>query len=365
MPANLAIVAGKDEFLVDREARRRFEAARAAAGADADAEVVDGFLRVVADAPAIEARVRDALTSLGLFGGAKVVWVRNLNWLELPKSQAGSESVAEILGDHLVPLLTGVDPSVRLVVSLTPVNRVRKEFKALAAAAGELADIPDPTPEFLADLAGRALRDAGAKPGRGAVEALLGRVTGSTRALLNECEKLAVHAGPGGAVSAEDVRVLTPVFGESDLFEPVEAVLAGDLPWTLAALDRYFFHNDSPRPLLASLLNRIRLLIQLRAMADAGVIRLGPSGVPDRELKAAASRFGALHGDAAAKSPTNPFGQNPWYLGTKVAPDAHRFAVRELADLQADLVAVYACGDEAAAFRDACLRFLGRRRAAV
>lgn len=364
MPANLAIVAGKDEFLVDREARRRFDAARAAAGADADAEVVDGQLRVVADAEAIEGRVRDALVSLGLFGGAKVVWIRNLNWLELPKNQAGSESVSEILEQHLVPLITGVDPSVRLVVSLTPVNRTRKEFKRLAEAAGDFQDIPDPTPDFLADLAERGLREAGAKAGKGAVGALLDRVTGSTRALLTECEKLAVHAGPGGTVTAEDVRMLTPVFGESDLFEPVEAVLAGDLAWTLASLDRFFFHNDSPRPLLASLLNRIRLLIQLRAMADAGVIRLGPQGVPERELKAAAARFGPLHGDGG-KTSTNPFSQNPWYLGTKVAPDAHRFTVRELSDLQADLVAVYACGDEAAAFRDACLRFLGRRRAAA
>lgn len=363
MPANVAIVAGKDEFLVDRAARRRFDAARAAAGADADAEVVDGFLRVVADADAIERRVRDALTSLGLFGGAKVVWVRNLNWLDLPKAQAGSESVAEILEQHLVPLLLAADPSVRLVVSLNPVNRARREFRLLKEGAGEFEDVPDPTPEFLADLADKALREAGAKPGRGAVEALLERVTGSTRALLTECEKLAVHAGPGGAVTADDVRRLTPVYGETEVFEPVDAVLAGDLAWTVAALDRFFFHHGSPRPLLASLHNRLRLLVQLRALADAGALRLTEAGVSERDLKAAGARYGALHGEGG-KSSLNPFSQHPWYLGTKVAPAAARFSLRELLDFQRDLVAVYGA-DEPAAFRAACLRFLGPRRRAA
>ncbi|HAZ65520.1 MAG TPA: hypothetical protein DCY41_02050, partial [Opitutae bacterium] len=64
------------------------------------------------------------------------------NWLELPKAQAGSESVAMILEEHLVPLITQVDPEVRLIVSLCPVNRVRKELKTLKAEAGEYLDIP-------------------------------------------------------------------------------------------------------------------------------------------------------------------------------------------------------------------------------
>ena len=96
MPANLTIVAGGDEYLVDREARARYDRAVEAAGAGADAEVVDGRLRVVADAADIARRIRDALTALGLFGGAKVVWIRSLNWLELPKNQSGSEEVAEM-----------------------------------------------------------------------------------------------------------------------------------------------------------------------------------------------------------------------------------------------------------------------------
>lgn len=360
MPANLTIVAGKDEHLVDREARRRFDAACAAAGEGADAEVVEASLRVVGDAPLIETRVREALGTMGLFGGARVVWVRSLNWLELPKTQAASESVAEILEKHLVPLLAGPPSDIRLVVSLVPPGRTRREHKALKAAAGEFVDLPDLRPEDRAALAAEALRAAGAKAGPGALEALVERVPESTRALLVECEKLAVHAGPGGAVSAEDVRRLTPVFGESDFFEPVDALLSGDLAWTLEALDRFFFNNDSPRPILASLHNRLRLLIQLRAFADAGLLRLSSSGVSERELKALASRFAPLHG-GEAKSSSNPFGQNAWYLGTKVAPAAARFTLRELVDLQLDLAAVYGAEDEAAALRAACLRALGRR----
>lgn len=360
MPANLSIVAGGDEFLVDRESRRLFEAARQAAGAGADPEVVDGSLRVVADAPAVEARIRESLAVMGLFGSSKVVWIRSFNWLELPKAQAGSEQVVEILEQHLIPLLCNPPPDVRVVVSLIPPGRSRREFKQLKAAAGAFADLPEPDDEELARIAADAFRAAGAKPGPGAVAALLERVTGSTRALIAEAEKLAVHAGPGGAVTAEDVRLLTPVFGESDFFEPVDALLSGDLARTLGSLDRFFFNNSSARPLLASLHNRLRLLIQLRAFADAGLVRLTAAGISDRELKALAARFAPLHG-SGDKSSTNPFSQNPWYLGTKVAPAAARFTLRELVDLQLDLAAVAESRDEEGALRAACARALGRR----
>lgn len=363
MPENLAIVAGSDEYLVDREARLRFDRAVKQAGEGADAEVVDGRLRVVADAEDIARRIRDALTALGLFGGAKVVWVRSLNWLELPKSQAGSESVADILEQHLVPLIAGVAPEVRLVVSLCPPGRTRREFKQLREAAGEFVDLPDMKEEDWLAFARQALRDCGAKAGPGVAEALLERVSGSTRVLLSECDKLAVHAGKGGAITVQDVQRLVPLYGESDTFEAVEALLAADLPWLLDALDRFFFHNSSPRPLLAALHNRLRLLIQLRALADAGALRLTAAGVTSRELETAAGRYAPLYG-GGAKSSLNPFSQNAWYLGTKVAPSAARFALRELVDLQLDLARVYGSGDECAAFRAACVRALaGRARA--
>lgn len=361
MPTNLAIVAGNDEFLVDREARRLFELARVEAGAEADVEIIDGLLRVVDDAPLIEARVRDALSSMGLFGTAKVVWLRNFNWLNLPKAQSGSESVTEILEEHLLPIILQVDPAVRLVISMTPISRVRTVYKKLQAGAGVFKDIPDVTAEGTLSFIQQLFREAGLKAGPGAVAALQERVLGSTRALLTECEKLAVYAGPGGTVTADDIRRITPVFGESEVFEPADAVLAGDLDWTLESLDRFFFHHGSPRPLLASLHNRIRLLLQIRALADAGVIRLTTQGVSDYEIKAAAARYGALHGEGG-KVTTNLFSQNPWYVGTKIAPAAALFSLRELIDFQRDLLAVYASGDEAAAFRAACVRLLAPRR---
>lgn len=360
MPANLTIVAGADEYLVDREARARFQREVKQAGEGADAEIVDGRLRVVADAEAIERRIRDALTSLGLFGGSKVVWVRSLNWLELPKSQAGSESVSDILENHLIPLIAEVAPEVRLVVSLCPVNRTRREFKDLKEAAGDFLDIPDMKPEDWLEFTRGALRDAKVKVGAGVAEALLERVSGSTRVLLGECEKLAVHAGAGGTITVQDVQRLVPTYGESDTFEAVDALLAADLEWTLDALERFFFQHSSPRPLLAGLHNRLRLLIQLRALADAGALRLTAAGVSSRELETAAGRYAPLYG-GGAKSSLNPFSQNAWYLGTKVAPSAARFTLRELVDLQLDLAKVYGSGDECAAFRAACVRALAGR----
>jgi DNA polymerase-3 subunit delta len=360
MPANLTIVVGDDDYLVDREARARFERDKKKAGEGVDAEIVDARLRAVADAEVIEQRIRSALTSLSLFGNAKVVWIRALNWLELPKAQAGSESVATILEEHLVPLITQVDPEVRLIVSLCPVNRVRKELKTLKAEAGDYLDIPKMSGDDWLEFAQNALRDAGVKVGPGVAESLLEKVSGSTRVLLGESEKLGVYAGAEGKITVQDVQRLVPNYGEGEAFEVVDALLAADLEWTLDALDRFEFNSSSPRPLLGGLHSRLRLLIQMRALADAGALKLTSAGVSEREITTAGARYGSLYG-SGGKSSLNPFTQNAWYLGTKVAPAAANFTLRELIDLQLDLAKVYGSGDEFATFRAACVRVLANR----
>ncbi|MFM9147845.1 MAG: hypothetical protein ACKORI_06955, partial [Verrucomicrobiota bacterium] len=64
MPAYLAIVAGKDEYLVDRDARALFEAAKKKLGSEAEAEVIDGAMIRVEDAQGIETRFIESLRTL-------------------------------------------------------------------------------------------------------------------------------------------------------------------------------------------------------------------------------------------------------------------------------------------------------------
>jgi len=196
-------------------------------------------------------------------------------------------------------------------------------------------------------------------------EVLVGRVGESTRMVLMEAEKLAIYVGPGGTVKARDVLFIVPPFGEGEFFEPIEAFAARDLNWALESLERYFFNESSCRPLIAALQNRIRLLIQVRSLADSGDIKLTATGIPKGQFEVAMGRHGATFG-SAAKSSANVFSQNSWYLTTQVAPAAFHYTLSELIDLQLACTECFdisnSGGDDEVALRALFLRALAVRR---
>jgi DNA polymerase-3 subunit delta len=154
--------------------------------------------------------------------------------------------------------------------------------------------------------------------------------------LVEEVHKLAAHAADGAMIDEASVAELTPNAAQGDFFEMADAFFSGDLPWTLAALRRHFFAGGDARPVLAALQNRNRILIQLRALVDAGDASVGKGGVTG--LQKAAAAYGAAYGEAAGeKSSFNVFTQNPWYLA-KLAGSAPLPPLRRLIENQREFV---------------------------
>src|SRR6185436_14695931 len=105
-------------------------------------------------------------------------------------------------------------------------------------------------------------------------------------------------------------------------------------------LQRQFFAEpNATRPILAALQNRNRILLQVRALLDAGEVRVGSRGLDG--LPRAQAAFGQHFTGAAEKSSFNLFSQNPWYLG-KLAGGAKLPALRRLIDNQQEFVAAFA-----------------------
>jgi len=374
VPGYLAIIAGKDEYLVDQDGRACFEKARKAAGPDAEAEVISGQILRVDDALTLELQFSESVKTLSMFGGKRVIWLRNLN-LVADTVQAKSEEVKKNLG-HILEVATGADPSVAIIISATPYDGRRKDLSALKSVATEfiLHSAPAKSPFDKGDaqadaqvaLAVDRLKSLGVKFERGVPEVIVGRVGQSTRLVLGECDKLATYVGEGGTIKESDVHLLVPTFGEGDFFEPIEALAARDLKWGMESLDRYFFNEDSSRPLLSALQNRLRLLIQIRCLADSGDFRVGEAGLPKGQFEAASGRHGPTFG-SAAKSSANLFSQNAWYVSNKVAPAAARYTLAELVDLQlacADCFDASNRGEDEASVRAMFLRALAAKRVA-
>ncbi len=374
VPGYLAIIAGKDEFLVDQDGRACFEKAKKAAGADAEAEVITGQIIRVDDARVLEVQFTESVKTLSMFGSKRVIWLRNLN-LVSDSVQAKSEEVKESLA-NMLKVVVESDPAVSIIISATPYDGRRKDLANLKSEATDfiLHTSPSKSPFDKGDaqadaqvaLAVERFKTLGVKFERGVPEVLVGRVGQSTRLVLGECEKLATYVGAGGTIKEADVHLIVPTFGEGEFFEPIEALAARDLKWGMESLDRYFFNEDSSRPLLIVLQNRLRLLIQIRCLADSGDFRVSDAGLPKGQFEAASGRHGPTFG-SAAKSSANLFSQNAWYVSNKVAPAAARYTLAELVDLQlacADCFDASNRGEDESSVRAMFLRALAVKRSA-
>lgn len=396
MPAetsNFIVVAGDDDFLVDRAAKAFFE--KLGADVDADSrEIVNGEATKIAEVESALAAFLSATRTISLFGGKKLVWLRNVNWFAdgvirtKNAGTAGDDSgvpAAKGKGAKRTPKKDLLDDAVEkfaeeceeadpatlaVVISVVRPDKRKGAVKKLLQLGRSVPVSSSADPEEAAVLIGREARSRGVSIDDDAARLLVGKVNGHTRMAFSEIEKLACFIGEGGRIDEETVLRLVPVFGEGDFFEPVEFFFTGDLAGTLAALKRYFFNNDSARPLLSALQNRNRLLIQLRALVDAGEAKPNfRGGISKSAIEAAGTRY-ARHfaGCEGKKTSLNLFSQNVWYVGEKLAgatlrnksATLKRFIDWQLNFLEAFETLVARPNEDEAIMRELAVRCLGR-----
>ena len=355
MPAatkNFVFICGPDDFLVNRVGKERFEALATEANADEfSREIVSGFAANVDEVESAVNRFREIVQTMPMFGGRRVVWFKDVNFLADTVTGRAEGTLAQV--EALQELLGKVDPGeVAIVITAAPVDRRRAFLKwcegnadfILAGGDGETGG------EGLAAVALGEARQCGTTFGEGALELLLQKTGANTRLLTEEVRKLATYVG--GALASEasakeavieeaHIEELTPNFAEGDFFAAADRFFAGDLPGTLAELARHFFNGGDARPIISALQNRNRILIQCRVLIDAGDLRApGPYGF-DKAAWARTQTANAKHfGGDAEKSSYNIFSQNQWYAG-KLVSGARLPGLRRLIDNQQELVRAF------------------------
>ncbi len=336
-------ICGPDDFLVNRLGKARYDALAAEVPDEFSREVLSGFAANVGEVEAAVNRLREAVQTMSLFGGRRVVWFKDVNFLADSVTGRAEGTLRQV--EDLQGLLGGVNPGeVAVVVTAAPVDR-RRAFAKWCEAEADYVYVGDEGREGGGALEQLALAEAATLDATltpDALGRLLAKVGSNARLLVEEVRKLATYAEPadgtGPAVIGEkEVDELTPNFAEGDFFETAEAFFNGDLTWTLAALHRHFFAGGDARPVITALQNRNRLLLQLRVLIDAGELRLGPRGLDRGDFERAAETHRARFGGAAEKSTYNVFTQNAWYLG-KLAGSARLPSLRRLIDNQQELV---------------------------
>jgi len=354
MPAatkTFAFLCGPDDFIVNRLGQERFAALAAEANADDfSREIISGFAANVDEVGAAVNRFRDAVQTVPMFGGKRVVWFKDVNFLADTVTGRAEGTLEQVAA--LQELLEKVNADeVAIVITAAPIDRRRSFPKwceghadfTLAGGDGESAG------DALAGVAIEEAKASGATFGEGALELLLAKVGPNTRLLTEETRKLATYAGDpstplgaGGAViEAAHIDELTPNFAEGDFFESAEKFFAGDLRGTLAALERHFFNGGDARPVLSALQNRNRILIQCRVLLDTGELRApGPYGFDKSAWARAAEAYAKHFGGDTEKSAYNLFTQNQWYVG-KLVSSGRLPPLRRLIDNQQEFIAAF------------------------
>lgn len=363
MPASsdkpFIFIAGADDFLVGRLGRSRYDELAAEISDEFSRETIVGFANNVDEVETAIGRFRDSVQTVSMFGGRRLVWFKDVSFLS--DSRTGNTESAKTAVEHLQAILAGVNPAdVAILITAAPVDR-RKSFYKWCEKTADFTFVGAANSEDAAEaLALTALAEAkslGVTLERDALALLLARSGANTRFLVSEVNKLAAHADAGKAITEADVEELTPNLAEGDFFEATELFFRGDLRRTLAAFDRHFFAGESARPLLASMQNRNRLLIQLRALAPQG------GRAPDKgAIERAASAYGKHFVGAGEKSAANLFSQNAWYVG-KLAAGAKSWSLKQHIDMQIHLAEAFEGilhrpKEEAAVMRELALKCL-------
>ncbi|MBI2496841.1 MAG: DNA polymerase III subunit delta [Opitutae bacterium] len=341
---SFAFICGPDDFIVNRLGQERFAALAAETGADEfSREIISGFAANVDEVATAVNRFRDAVQTVPLFGGRRVVWLKDVNFLADTVTGRAEGTLAQV--EALQELLEKVNAAeVAIVITAAPVDRRRSFPKwcegcadfMFAGGDGESAG------DALAGVALEEARACGATFGEGALELLLAKVGPDSRLLTEETRKLATYAGDTGTIEPAHVDELTPNFAEGDFFESADRFFAGDLRGTIAALARHFFNGGDARPVLSALQNRNRILIQCRVLLDTGELR-PPSerfGFDKAAWARAAETYARHFGGDAEKSSYNLFTQNQWYAGKLVAAGKMP-PLRRLIDNQQEFVAAF------------------------
>jgi DNA polymerase-3 subunit delta len=323
-------IAGADDFLVQRKARGEWEAMAGRVSDPHSLEIIDGQAGNVDEVSKAVSQFTSALQTVSMFAPEKAVWLRSATFLAdsvTGRAQGTADAV-----ERLLEVLDGFDDaSVQVLISASPVDRRKKAYKWLQAH-GESTFIEAGKDEQAAvALAEEEARASGKRFDGNAAAILVALVAGNTRLVLEETRKLVTYLGPEAEeISPQLVAELVPSVGESDFFEAAEAFYSLDLEQALGAVRRHFFAGHDARPLISSLQNRNRLLIQLKALQAGGALR---GRVSKSSLEAAAGEHAGAFGDNPAKSSFCVFTQNPWYLG-RLADALPRLPLKALLEFQ-------------------------------
>jgi DNA polymerase-3 subunit delta len=328
----LALVCGDDDFAVKARARQIFQQWSAELGG-MDHETIEASVSNGGEALAVLGKLREALQTLPFFGGGKVVWLRDCNFLGEDRT-ASSAAVTEALAELAEELKTFSWQTVRLLISAGRVDKRKVFFKTLdKIGTVENFSAWSQDDKDWADRAEIAAGDALRKRQKAISEAALGelisRAGANARQLENEVEKLCVFVGDREKIELADVAAICARNKTAKAFALGDALGDRDLPRLLKRLDEELWEtkfdtDKSEIGLLYGLIGKVRAMLLLKEMLREGWLK---ETRDYSQFKAQLERVPADKLPADKKF--NPLALNPYVL-YKALPQVKKYTSAEL-----------------------------------
>jgi DNA polymerase-3 subunit delta len=271
----------------------------------------------------------EALQTLPFFGGSKLVWLKNANFLG--DTAVGRAAPVQAALEELSDLISvDLGPEVVFLISAIEVDKRRSFYKSLAKRAElQVIDRLDATRSGWEEEATEIVRNRARKRklqfDDDALDLFVLLTGGDTRQIENELDKIDIFLGKERQVKVDLVRELVPLSRAGVIFELGNALAARDLDLALTLVRRLLDQGESAIGiLLVAILPTIRNLLLAKDLMERH--RLPRPYTPFQFISA----INRLPAEATEHLPRKKDGSiNAYALGI-AAQHAHRFEITQL-----------------------------------
>jgi DNA polymerase-3 subunit delta len=277
MADNVFFIYGNDEYLVGLNARKKVDEWCPASEQDLSLEMIRGDAAKIDEAVAKIDQCLAAFRTVGLFGGKKVVWLRDAAFLKnavIMKNVAVKRLLADLAGD----LKAGLAADQFLIISAPGIDKRSAFFKTLKEVC-ELSEYAVPERDYEArpvalQRAVTLFKREGFTIDSKAADAFIDKTGFDTRQIMNEVEKMVLYKGDEKAIGLADVQTITSASGEALAWDFTDAIAERKLSDAIRIFRQLLFQKQTAVGLIIQIENLFQNLLRFREYMDAGWLRM-------------------------------------------------------------------------------------------
>jgi DNA polymerase-3 subunit delta len=271
---NFFAVVGTDEGMVREKALELYNRLTGGVDDGFTHETIDGIADNSDSAFEICSSTVQALQTIPMFGGDKVVWLRNANFLgdnvtgRSQRTEAGVERLR-------VALEHGLPDGVKFLLTALGVDKRRAFWKFIEKAAevqtfDRIDTSRDDWQDQVAALVSKRARELGLDFEPDALALFVMLAGEQSQQIGNELEKLDLYLGPERrTVTEEDVNVLVPLSRAAVVFEIGKAIQNGNAARAIQLIDQQLEADESAIGIMrASIIGVVRNLFMAKLIVE-------------------------------------------------------------------------------------------------